>query len=987
VLKGTRAAAKRSRELHNDVAYAKGQEASLNKLVPLTRAPPCSIVLRPAGLGALPNNVTASDFNGAIQRCFVKDIAQAIHQHESRLKLEPKHATEGVDTTLALQLQADNGACDFELTIHHEENQSEETMPERLLHLVASELPYGDYKLNRLFRQVRLPVGKGLEFRVVSQHIPELVKVNVRRNLSEMLTDAQEGRNSTRDAEIEAKGNKKRAAESLLPGQLGMRTRDAKLATITAKGALAMAEELSEGLPDRDGGGDEHGLQFEWLPSQLTTAKREVAAAIDVPQEELAKLAPSLEAREKAKVTLSNCAVTMKELSDVELPAVKPELENAGKLQDDPLLGSFYHHRELLYARRALACAVSRFTAKLADQMVDLEDVAAEEAAKQAAEKEAVLAANRTSAPARKPSHVAMRETKASTKKASLKGGGGGGMSFGGGSSLGMLKEHAGPSGMGAGGMGRNGSMAFVQGSHGAGRGGPQVLEEGSALQRVKALMLLTPSPELEVPATTPTSSAAAPSPAPAPYDEDDEPDAAAASAPQKEADTEQVVTPERVNEMCELLGIHLYGAQPEFYLLWLAVEAIAAPLPPLWRRLKRPPPPPSAEEAAAAELASSAGGSSPKFLRTGTRAVSGVPGTSADLTGRISPTGRVSPTTLHDGPPPPIMRRDLTNPTVMIEVPCLRVGAPTDETYYYEHSVSGCVSLRHPLLPVFEEIAAVERRRRDRARPWSSVESWMLFAGESDTIYFYNFASRQRTRELPGELTSSKKERDDKEASTFEAKRDEQRAKMAQMSHAKATPTPSGREMAQLRKDVALGKRLTKIKEHSPSEPEPPAEPAPPTSTAAARAQVKKFAAEVTTRSRVWRHVSLQLRPRSLPELLVASGRFNVDVFSQSAMLWLVDSVVASEYLPIAWSKVGRQTRIDWRDSKATLSKLSSTERLRFMSFGEVPRFYNALLRLSTEQHPMVTAIKHAERQLTSALPKREQAHADVRTRAEAYR
>ena len=71
-----------------------------------------------------------------------------------------------------------------------------------------------------------------------------------------------------------------------------------------------------------------------------------------------------------------------------------------------------------------------------------------------------------------------------------------------------------------------------------------------------------------------------------------------------------------------------------------------------------------------------------------------------------------------------------------------------------------------------------------------------MLFAGESDTIYFYNFASRQRTRELPGELTSSKQDRDEKEAATFEAKRDAQRAKMNSLSQgpgaAKQAPTPS---------------------------------------------------------------------------------------------------------------------------------------------------------------------------------------------------
>ena len=33
------------------------------------------------------------------------------------------------------------------------------------------------------------------------------------------------------------------------------------------------------------------------------------------------------------------------------------------------------------------------------------------------------------------------------------------------------------------------------------------------------------------------------------------------------------MVTPERVVEMCELLGIDIVGSAPEYFLLWLAVE------------------------------------------------------------------------------------------------------------------------------------------------------------------------------------------------------------------------------------------------------------------------------------------------------------------------------------------------------------------------------------------------------------------------------
>ena len=52
-----------------------------------------------------------------------------------------------------------------------------------------------------------------------------------------------------------------------------------------------------------------------------------------------------------------------------------------------------------------------------------------------------------------------------------------------------------------------------------------------------------------------------------------------------------QPITPERVLAMAERLGIVLSGAsrnadaEPEYCLLWIAVEALRAPLPPLWRR------------------------------------------------------------------------------------------------------------------------------------------------------------------------------------------------------------------------------------------------------------------------------------------------------------------------------------------------------------------------------------------------------------------
>jgi len=490
----------------------------------------------------------------------------------------------------------------------------------------------------------------------------------------------------------------------------------------------------------------------------------------------------------------------------------------------------------------------------------------------------------------------------------------------------------------------------------------------------------------------------------------------AAGGAPEDDKE-DKIVTPERIVEMAELLDIRLNSSEPEFYLLWIAIEAIAAPLPPLWRRLERPRAP-APDEPPAPSAAADGGGGSPKTPRALSKAPSKAPsgktpartlskaGTSSPLAeellgGRLSPPPKEAA-----APAKPLKRRDIATDS-MIEIPF--AGEGTDARYYYEHSVSGCISLRHPLLPVFEEQTALERRRRDRVRPWSSVEGWMVFAGESDSIYFYNFASRQRTRELPGELVAMKKDREAKEGTTDEAKAKEQKAKMAMLAKGRGAPPPSQREMAQLRKDVALGRPLTQGKMGSKKakkgagDQDGATEMAPLSSTAAARAQIKQRAAEITAQTRVWRHVSLQLRPRSLPELLVAAGRFNVDVFAQPAMLWLVDCVIASEYLPMAWGKLTRQSYSALRydtsyDSKETLSKLSATDRLRFMTFGEVPRYFNSLLRVSTEQHPMVTAVKNADRSLTLAAPapsasggggakSKAESYADVRSRAEAYR
>jgi len=134
-------------------------------------------------------------------------------------------------------------------------------------------------------------------------------------------------------------------------------------------------------------------------------------------------------------------------------------------------------------------------------------------------------------------------------------------------------------------------------------------------------------------------------------------------------------------------------------------------------------------------------------------------------------------------------------------------------------------------------------------------------------------------------------------------------------------------------------------------------------------RAAAKQRGAELVSASHRWRHSTLQIWPRSLPEVLFASRQLGVDVDTQPALLWLVDAIIASSHLPVAWSQ---KTRLSSYSSYAedeqqtTLSRLSSTERLRFMSHGEVPKYLHVLLNISSEQHPMLTAAKDAEQSLT---------------------
>ena len=60
-----------------------------------------------------------------------------------------------------------------------------------------------------------------------------------------------------------------------------------------------------------------------------------------------------------------------------------------------------------------------------------------------------------------------------------------------------------------------------------------------------------------------------------------------------------------------------------------------------------------------------------------------------------------------------------------------------------------------------------------------------------------------------------------------------------------------------------------------------------------------------------VVRRTALALRPRSLPELMVAARMLQVDLVGDPGLLWLVDLCLACDYLPCGWESVPREQMV----------------------------------------------------------------------------
>ena len=104
---------------------------------------------------------------------------------------------------------------------------------------------------------------------------------------------------------------------------------------------------------------------------------------------------------------------------------------------------------------------------------------------------------------------------------------------------------------------------------------------------------------------------------------------------------------------------------------------------------------------------------------------------------------------------------------------------------------------------------------------------------------------------------------------------------------------------------------------------------------------------------------------------MLFASRQLGVDVDKQPAMLWLVDAIIACSHMPVGWNRQSAEVSplMAESGSEQILAKLSSVDRARFVAHGEVPIYMHAMLKVTSEQHPMHKAAKDAERTLNNPL------------------
>jgi len=128
------------------------------------------------------------------------------------------------------------------------------------------------------------------------------------------------------------------------------------------------------------------------------------------------------------------------------------------------------------------------------------------------------------------------------------------------------------------------------------------------------------------------------------------------------------------------------------------------------------------------------------------------------------------------------------------------------------------------------------------------------------------------------------------------------------------------------------------------------------------ARQEAKRRSAELKSRATLARQAALRLRPKSLPELMVAGQKLQVDLVTKPQLLWLVDAVLACDLVaaPVVMVNKGFWEDLYPRYS-TSIEKLSSSEKVRLITHGEQPFYFMPVTNIGSEQHPMVTCCQDA--------------------------
>lgn len=83
-------------------------------------------------------------------------------------------------------------------------------------------------------------------------------------------------------------------------------------------------------------------------------------------------------------------------------------------------------------------------------------------------------------------------------------------------------------------------------------------------------------------------------------------------------------------------------------------------------------------------------------------------------------------------------------------------------------------------------------------------------------------------------------------------------------------------------------------------------------------------------------------------------------DLLKQPQLFWLVDSVLSCDQVPASCLPVHKKV---WdkleTESNAQMVKLTSAEKVRLLTYGELPSYLYPVPNIASEQNPMVAAVR----------------------------